>query len=95
MTFWMGKRDLTAQSHAPCNQIAVTLSYRAGLRVGEIAALKVEDVFNSDGNVRKTLETTPAESQNRVMMGVCGTGYRGMGGEIRAALAGLTAISRD
>lgn len=38
--------------HAPRNRIAVMLSYLAGLRVGEFAALRVGDVFDSDGKVR-------------------------------------------
>ena len=38
--------------HAARNRVAVMLSYLAGLRVGEIAALKVGDVFGGDGSVR-------------------------------------------
>ena len=34
------------------NRVAVMLSHLAGLRVGEIAALKLGDVFDSDGKVR-------------------------------------------
>ena len=43
---------IDAGRHAPRNRLAVMLSYLAGLRVGEIAALKVGDVFDSDGKVR-------------------------------------------
>jgi integrase/recombinase XerD len=38
--------------HASRNRIAVMLSYYAGLRVGEIAALKISDAFNAEGRVR-------------------------------------------
>ena len=41
-----------AGKHAPRNRIAVMLSYLAGLRVGEIAALKIGDVIDGDGKVR-------------------------------------------
>ena len=34
------------------NRVAVMLSYYAGMRVGEIASLKVGDVFDDVGNVR-------------------------------------------
>jgi integrase/recombinase XerD len=43
---------IEAGRHAPRNRLAVMLSYLAGLRVGEIAALKMGDVFDGDGKVR-------------------------------------------
>jgi integrase/recombinase XerD len=45
-----------AQSkHAGRNRLALMLSHLAGLRVGEIAALTVLDVIDSDGKVREQL----------------------------------------
>lgn len=41
--------------HAGRNRLALMLSHLAGLRVGEIAALKICDVIDSDGNVREQL----------------------------------------
>lgn len=38
--------------HPARNRCAVMLSYLAGMRVGEIAQLTVEDVYGSDGTVR-------------------------------------------
>lgn len=38
--------------HGARNRLAVMLSHLAGLRVGEIAALKVGDVVDGDGKVR-------------------------------------------
>ena len=35
--------------HAPRNRMAFILSYQAGMRVGEIAALTIGDVFEADG----------------------------------------------
>lgn len=47
---------VVAQSkHASRNRLALMLSHLAGLRVGEIAALTVRDVFDSDGKVRDQL----------------------------------------
>ncbi len=43
---------IDAAQHAERNRSAVMLSYLAGLRVGEIAALKIGDVFDDDGNPR-------------------------------------------
>ncbi|CAA7627974.1 Integrase [Candidatus Terasakiella magnetica] len=40
------------QRHAARNRIAVMLSFYAGMRVGEIAHLKVGDVFDGDGRVK-------------------------------------------
>ncbi|WP_449414900.1 tyrosine-type recombinase/integrase [Ochrobactrum teleogrylli] len=45
-----------AQSrHAARNRLALMLSHMAGLRVGEIAALTLHDVFDGDGTVRAQL----------------------------------------
>jgi integrase/recombinase XerD len=41
--------------HAGRNRLALMLSHLAGLRVGEIAALTVHDVIDSDGKVREQL----------------------------------------
>jgi len=41
--------------HAGRNRLALILSHLAGLRVGEIAALTVRDVFESAGKVREQL----------------------------------------
>ncbi len=43
---------IEAGKHSSRNRLAVMLSYLAGLRVGEIAALKVGDVFDNDGQPR-------------------------------------------
>lgn len=44
-----------AGKHAARNRVAIMLSYLAGLRVGEIAALKVSDVFDGSGQVREQI----------------------------------------
>ncbi|WP_323688669.1 MULTISPECIES: tyrosine-type recombinase/integrase [unclassified Rhizobium] len=41
--------------HAGRNRLALMLSHLAGLRVGEIAALTLRDVIDSDGMVREQL----------------------------------------
>ncbi|MEB3047689.1 tyrosine-type recombinase/integrase [Rhizobium mulingense] len=41
--------------HAGRNRLALMLSHLAGLRVGEIAALTVRDIIDSDGKVREQL----------------------------------------
>jgi len=41
--------------HAGRNRLALMLSHLAGLRVGEIAALTLRDVFDGDGKVREQL----------------------------------------
>jgi integrase/recombinase XerD len=47
---------VVAQSkHASRNRLALMLSHQAGLRVGEIAALTVRDVFEADGKAREQL----------------------------------------
>jgi len=41
--------------HAGRNRLTLMLSHLAGLRVGEIAALTMRDVFDGEGNVREQL----------------------------------------
>lgn len=41
-----------AGRHAERNRMAVMLSHLAGLRVGEIASLRISDVFDGEGNAR-------------------------------------------
>lgn len=41
--------------HAGRNRLALMLSHLAGLRVGEIAALTVRDIIDSDGKVREQI----------------------------------------
>ncbi len=43
---------IDAGKHSERNRCAVMLSYNAGMRVGEIAALTIGDVFDGDGNPR-------------------------------------------
>ena len=43
--------------HGERNRLAVMLSFLAGLRVSEIAALKVSDVVDGEGRVRDQLQT--------------------------------------
>ncbi|WP_417371838.1 tyrosine-type recombinase/integrase [Gelidibacter japonicus] len=46
--------------HSARNRIAIMLSYYAGLRVGEIAALKNSDVFDKDFNVKDQIQLKAA-----------------------------------
>lgn len=46
---------IAQMKHSGRNRLALMLSHLAGLRVGEIAALTLRDVFDSDGMVREQL----------------------------------------
>ena len=46
--------------HASRNRLTMMLSHLAGLRVGEIARLKLHDVFDADGNVREQIRLSAA-----------------------------------
>ena len=58
--------------HAGRNRAAVALSYYAGLRVGEIAALVWQDVVDRDGRVRELIqlraETTKTDDSRAVFI---------------------------
>ena len=46
--------------YAERNRLAIMLSFQAGLRVGEIAALKIGDVVDQVGDVRGTIHLKAA-----------------------------------
>lgn len=45
------------------NRCAMQLSWLAGMRVGEIAALNVGDVVDADGNVRNEIQLKAAQTK--------------------------------
>ncbi len=51
---------IDASQHSQRNRCAVMLSYFAGLRVGEIAALTIGDVFDADKQVRDQIQLKAA-----------------------------------
>lgn len=51
---------LAQGKHASRNRMAIMLSHLAGLRVGEIAALKISDVIDRDGAVRDQIRLSAA-----------------------------------
>ena len=49
--------------HSARNRLALMLSHLAGLRVGEIAALKLGDVVDGEGRVRDQLRLSPSQTK--------------------------------
>lgn len=54
---------IESRRHATRNHTAVALSFYAGLRACEIAALRIGDVFDSDGAVRDTIHLRAAQTK--------------------------------
>lgn len=52
-------------SLAARNRCALQLSWLAGMRVGEIAALSVGDVLNAEGNVRNEIQLKAVQTKGR------------------------------
>ena len=57
---------LTSDRHSERNRLAVMLSHFAGLRVGEIAALKVGDVLDAQEQVRDQVQLNPSYTKGGV-----------------------------
>ncbi len=76
--------------HGERNRVAVMASPLAGLRVGEIAALRVSDVVDGEGRVRDQLRLKPAYTKG----GVARTVFlnKRLQREIRRYLASLAAL---
>src|ERR1700739_1425958 len=53
----------SADRHAERNKLAILLSFYAGLRVKEIAALTIGDVFTKTGEVKNFIHLTPAQTK--------------------------------
>lgn len=54
---------IDSRRHATRNHTAVALSFYAGLRACEIAALRIVDVFDADGGVRDTIHLSAAQTK--------------------------------
>ncbi|MFP6705010.1 MAG: site-specific integrase [Alphaproteobacteria bacterium] len=57
-------------SHNERNRLAIMLSHFAGLRVGEIASLKISDVVNGEGQVRDQLRLSPSQTKGGIALTV-------------------------
>ena len=57
---------LTGDRHSERNRLAVMLSHFAGLRVGEIAALRVRDILDAQAQVRDQVRLNPAYTKGGV-----------------------------
>lgn len=56
-------RIIETTRHVPRNRLAFTLSIYAGLRVGEIAALKIGDVASAAGEVRREIKLSTSQTK--------------------------------
>tara|TARA_B100002003_G_scaffold239244_1_gene258392 strand:+ start:243 stop:812 length:570 start_codon:yes stop_codon:yes gene_type:complete len=77
--------------HCGRNRLAIMLSHFAGLRVGEVASLKISDVVNREGHVRDQLRLSPSQTKG----GFARTVFmnRRLQREISRYLDSLTALS--
>lgn len=76
--------------HAERNRLAVMLSFLAGLRVGEIASLKVGDVVDSEGKPRDQVHLKAAYTKGGISRTVFAN--KRLKREIRRYLAALPAL---
>ena len=54
---------ISTQKHAHRNRIAFLLSFWSGMRVGEIASLKINDVMENDGAVKSEIILKPNQTK--------------------------------
>ena len=45
------------------DRIMILISFWSGMRVGEIASLKISDVLGSDGNIKSEVRLTPEQTK--------------------------------
>ena len=75
----------TSTKHAARNRTMTLLTHWAGLRVGEVAALKIGDVVNTDGTIKEEVRLLPQQTKGSHARTVY------LGGKIRRELAQYTA----
>ena len=56
---------VSQNSYGPRNRMTLMLSYRTGLRVGEIASLRWGDLLENEGKVREQLRLSAAVHEGR------------------------------
>ncbi len=56
-------RIIESTRNADRNRAAFALSIYAGMRVGEIAAIKISDVATSEGEIRREIKLSPAQTK--------------------------------
>jgi integrase/recombinase XerD len=59
-------RIVDTTRHAPRNRLAFVLSFYAGLRVGEIAALTIRDVATSVGQPRREIKLSAHQTKGSI-----------------------------
>lgn len=71
----------SSNKHAARNKTMLLLTHWAGLRAGEVAALRFSDVLNTDGSVKEQVRLSPEQTKGRHARTVY------LGGKIRKELA--------
>ena len=56
---------ISLRKHAPRNRAMLLLTHWAGMRVGEVAALRVGDVVAADGSVKTEIRLLPEQTKGR------------------------------
>lgn len=56
---------VSKRSYAMRNRMMILISFWSGMRVGEIASLRVEDVVDTSGNVRREIRLDAAQTKGR------------------------------
>jgi integrase/recombinase XerD len=58
-------RVASAERYGPRNRLVLLLGHWAGMRVGEIASLRVSDVLNNDGKVKDSVNLSAEQTKGR------------------------------
>ena len=74
-------RIIETTRHAERNRLAFVLSIYAGMRIGEIAALTIDDVATAQREARREIklaahQTKGIEGSHRRFIGSCSAGHR-------------------
>lgn len=57
--------SITSNPHSKRNRLMLLMTHWAGMRIGEVAALRIEDIRNADGSVKQEIRLDVARTKGK------------------------------
>ncbi len=57
--------SITGNPHSKRNRLMLLMTHWAGMRIGEVAALRIEDIRNADGSVKQEIRLDVARTKGK------------------------------
>ncbi len=57
--------SIASNPHSAGNRLMLLMTHWAGMRVGEVAAIRIQDVRNADGSVKQEIRLDAAQTKGK------------------------------